>query len=332
MENYLEGFPTSESARKMLGYVSDGFYDSSYVGKWLYQVMGTEYDMALNIVESLPAQLFPETATWGLMYHEIKWGLPVRENLTFEERRRLIYQKRDCRSPLTPYRMEKYLENATGFGVHIADINDTGKYGFIAPHPNAFKAFFIGDGTLDTKQVREILNRLKQSHTIYTINDRIEIVLDNKDLEQIVLRNIRFRLCIPFWYTSNGCKVLDGTWLLDGTILLNSERNYDLRLYMKCYIGKIRTQLISGIMKRLCIRLKQNKEDAIVNRQIEICCRVKTGTKSRTKTCVAFRMNLVRECFAGAAVIQRRNLWYLDGTYNLDGTRFLNAEYKEEEI
>ena len=27
--------------------------------------------------EDLPAQLFPETATWGLMYHEIKWGLGI---------------------------------------------------------------------------------------------------------------------------------------------------------------------------------------------------------------------------------------------------------------
>ena len=43
MERFdLENFPTSESAKKMLGYVSDGFYDSSYVGKWLFQVMGIE--------------------------------------------------------------------------------------------------------------------------------------------------------------------------------------------------------------------------------------------------------------------------------------------------
>ena len=49
----LENFPTSESAQKMLSYVSDGFYDESYVGKWLFQVMGMEYDKALEIVENL---------------------------------------------------------------------------------------------------------------------------------------------------------------------------------------------------------------------------------------------------------------------------------------
>lgn len=89
----LEQFPTSESAKRMLSYVTPGFYDNSYVGKWLYQVMGLEYDDARKLAEELQYQMFPETATWGLMYHEIKWGLPVRTNLSYEERRQLIYQK-----------------------------------------------------------------------------------------------------------------------------------------------------------------------------------------------------------------------------------------------
>ena len=44
----LELFPTSESALKMLSYVTPGFYDKSYVGKWMFQVMGLEYDKALK--------------------------------------------------------------------------------------------------------------------------------------------------------------------------------------------------------------------------------------------------------------------------------------------
>ena len=149
-EKELEQFPSSESARKMLSYVTQGFYDKSYVGKWLFQVMGLEYDEAVRILEELPKQFFPETATWGLMYHEIKWGLPVREHLEYEERRRLIYQKRDLKSPMTPYKMEQYLKNAVGFEVHVSDVNDAGKFGFLPEHPNVFKLDFIGDGTLDT--------------------------------------------------------------------------------------------------------------------------------------------------------------------------------------
>lgn len=138
----LELFPTSESALKMLSYVTPGFYDKSYVGKWMFQVMGLEYDTALKLAEELPQQFFPETATWGLCWHEIKWGLPVQENISYQERRQAIYEKRDYHSPMTPYIMERYLENATGFTVHIADCHDAGPLKYKPPHPKIFKAFF----------------------------------------------------------------------------------------------------------------------------------------------------------------------------------------------
>lgn len=231
MEKFdLGNFPTSESAKRMLGYVSDGFYDESYVGKWMFQVMGLEYDESMKILEELPAQFFPETATWGLMYHEIKWGLPVRNNLSYEERRMLIYQKRDYRAPMTPYQMEWYLKDTTGFEVHITDVNDPGEEGFAAPHPNVFKVYFLEnladfeEKTLDPKQIRGILNRLKQSHTSYTINDRIESNFDNRNLERIALRKVRFAITLPFWYEY----VYDGSWLLDGSVILGMKRRYGL--------------------------------------------------------------------------------------------------------
>ncbi len=177
MEKFdLENFPTSVSANKMLGFVSGGFYDKSYVGKWLYQVMGLEYDKALKMAEELPYQMFPETATWGLMYHEMKWGLPVREHLTYEERRKLIYQKRDVKAPMTPYRIEEYLKNVTDFEVHVADVHDSGIYNYKDSHPNRFKVTFLGKGTLDAGAVRETLNRIKQSHTDFILNEHIDVL------------------------------------------------------------------------------------------------------------------------------------------------------------
>lgn len=196
MEKFdLENFPISESAKKMLSYVSDGFYDESYVGKWLFQVMGAEYDKILEIVEDLPAQYFPETATWGLMYHEIKWGLPVRMNLSHEERRRQIYLKRDYRTPMTPWQMERYLVDATDFEVHVADINDPGEYGFVSSHPNMFKVYFVGEETLDTKRVFEIIDGLKQSHTTYKVQDRINLSIEHLK-NAMRLRNVCLHISI----------------------------------------------------------------------------------------------------------------------------------------
>lgn len=220
----LESFPTSASARRMLSYVSEGFYDKSYVGKWIYQAMGLEYDAALEIVEDFPNQFFPETATWGLAYHEVKWGLPVRENLSYEDRRRLIYLKRDCRAPMTPYRMEEYLKEATGFAVRIADVNDPGEYGFIAPHPNVFKAYFLGEGTLDSKLAHSILDRLKQSHTVYKINDRAEMQIDNTELEDAVLKRVCFAIRLPFL----PFRTYNGTSRYDGQTRYDARRRYKL--------------------------------------------------------------------------------------------------------
>ena len=65
----------------MMSYISENFYEKSYVMKWCQQVMGLEWDEVEKVIqEELPRQFFPETATWGLMYHEQKWQLPVRTN------------------------------------------------------------------------------------------------------------------------------------------------------------------------------------------------------------------------------------------------------------
>ena len=41
----LEHFPTSQSAQRMMSRISP-IYGKSYVGKWLFQVMGLEWDDA----------------------------------------------------------------------------------------------------------------------------------------------------------------------------------------------------------------------------------------------------------------------------------------------
>lgn len=165
----LENFPTSESGKKMLESVSSEFYAKSYVAKWLYQVMGMEWDEITAKIDELPAQFFPETATWGLKYHEIMWHLPVREDLSYEERRQLIATKETEKKPVTPAMMEEYVSNATGFNVVISDYHDTGPYNFVPEHPNQFAVYFIGHQFLDRKKAYAAIDQIKQSHTSYSI-------------------------------------------------------------------------------------------------------------------------------------------------------------------
>lgn len=166
----LENFPTSEAGKRMLQSVSEEFYAKSYVAKWLYQVMGMEWDEIEDKIDELPAQFFPETATWGLKYHEIMWHLPVREDLPYEERRQLLAAKETDKKPVIPATMEEYVSNATGFEVVISDYHDPGPYNFVPEHPNQFAVYFIGYQPLDREKAYEAIDQIKQSHTTYKIS------------------------------------------------------------------------------------------------------------------------------------------------------------------
>jgi len=163
----IENFPTSRAAKRMMSAISEEFYRDSYVMKWLNQVMGMEWDDAVRIIEEeLPKQFFPETATWGLFYHEIKWQLPVRENLSYEERRKLIYQKRDADTPMIPYMMEQYIRNVLGVEVQVMDCHDPGEYGYSPAHPNMFKVVVNSGRELNVTDLLEEFSKIKQSHTV----------------------------------------------------------------------------------------------------------------------------------------------------------------------
>ena len=349
MEKFdLENFPVSESAKNMIASVSDGFYDNSYVGKWLYEVMGQEYDTAREMAEDILNQLFPETATWGLIYHEIKWGLPVRENLSYEERRKLIYKKRDYRAPMTPYRMETYLKNATGFDVFVADCHDSGIYNFQPTHPNIFKAFFTGEGTLDSKAAHNMLAKLKQSHTTYIVNDYTSFVIDSSNLEKMLLKNIRISARIPFWRT----RLFDGSEIMDGSQLMNAEREYDLRLGIMYREGEFQTNetaILAVVAMAAKVPLSEQMNTERVTTAIRIdfwrslyfdgsilmdgkrsmdFSRQEIKTTGKIKTSV----QSVSEEFGNATVTSRRNLAYFDGSLKMNGSRLMNSINRKEAI
>lgn len=117
----LENFPTSESAKRMLNTVTNCFYERSYVGKWIYQVMGREMDDAIAKYNELQLQIFPETATWGIVYHEQKYGIPINPALPLEERRAEIIRRRDIHSPMNPARIEEIVKGLTNAEVEVTE-------------------------------------------------------------------------------------------------------------------------------------------------------------------------------------------------------------------
>lgn len=195
----LEYFPSSEAGKRMLDTVSNGFYDNSYVGKWLFQVMGLEMDDARKIIEELPYQAFPETATWGLRYHEQKYGLPVREGLAYEERRRFIYQKRDERTPMNPYRMEVIMENITGRKAHVDDES--------GPVNTFTLEFESGNNGVDVTAAIKKLKAIKQSHVAFTV--RFTAVAHIELCGRVERYESRYPICGTVPGVSTGLQLMD---------------------------------------------------------------------------------------------------------------------------
>lgn len=156
----IEHFPTNPTALRMMSRISP-IYDRSYVGKWIFEVMGTDMGDVRLRFEELRAQAFPETATWGLMYWEQRYGLPVGSGLAdIEARRRRVLGRRRSRTPMNPKRVEHILSELTGREVVITE--NVADYTFgveIKP----------GDNAIDIGEAMRRLKQIKPSHQAYRL-------------------------------------------------------------------------------------------------------------------------------------------------------------------
>lgn len=171
----LEQFPTSETAKELLESVTKGWYDQSYVGKWLYQVMGISLDQVKERYLDLSKQFFVESATWGLAYHEQKYGLPIRQELSPEERRFLIIQRMKKKGAMSPYNIEQLIERQLGLHAQVSDIHDPGSFSFYPDHPNIFHVVIWEDNKnsmLNYPAVESLICQVKQSHTQFSVEHR----------------------------------------------------------------------------------------------------------------------------------------------------------------
>lgn len=157
----LDNFPSSEAGKRMIGNVSEEWYDRSYVGKWLFQIMGEEIDNASRIISELQAQSYLDTATWGLCYYEEKYSLPVREDLSYEERRSIIKMYRSTVRSSNPEVLRTTAEEATGRHCEIDEYADAFTF---------WITVFQGESGYSLEELIKALNNAKQSHMSYGIS------------------------------------------------------------------------------------------------------------------------------------------------------------------
>lgn len=163
----LEKFPTSPAAKRMMKTVSP-VYDKSYVGKWIFQVMGMEADEAWVFFEELRLQAFPETATWGIVYWEQRYHIVPDDNLTIEERRQRVIIKRGRRAPMNPARIERFTRDVTGREAIITEHGED--YIF-------FISILPGESEVDYSELIKTIRSVKPSHLSFRVLFQTDIRL-----------------------------------------------------------------------------------------------------------------------------------------------------------
>lgn len=128
---------TSPKGKQMIQQITP-IYQKSIIEQTIYEAIGSEFDSAEELGKEVMLQLFPQTATWGLIFWEKRVGLLSDSNEDIERRRRKVIAKLQSRHIITPERMAMILKNYTGADILITEniepytfeVKLTGKEGF----------------------------------------------------------------------------------------------------------------------------------------------------------------------------------------------------------
>lgn len=147
----------SPQGQKMIDMVTP-IYDRSYVGLWLFEVMGRRFDEIQKIVDEFPEQSSPQTATWAIDYWEQEYGITPDNSIPLARRRALIMAAKQGRGPFTPARLKAIAEAITGMSARV--VENAGPYTF-----SVYLSAMTGD---DQKLIAEV-NRIKPAHLTFNL-------------------------------------------------------------------------------------------------------------------------------------------------------------------
>ena len=161
VDNLRSQIITSEAADRMLNRVSP-IYDDSYVGLWVFEAIGREYDDLHELISSFPAQAFPDTATWAIELWEKRYDIVPDSSLSLEERRKKVISAIGISKPFTPYILEKLLSDMTGRRAIVEDV--VGPYTF-----GVYLESTVEQHDTDFSAICSTIERYKPSHLSYEI-------------------------------------------------------------------------------------------------------------------------------------------------------------------
>jgi len=149
----------SPKGRKFLGYISP-IYEQSAIMQTIIDTIGQEWDDVNELVDEVCNQLFPQTATWGIVYWENLLGIPRNDSFPIEQRRTRILTQLQTRWPVTRERMEQIVRTYSG-----------DKQAYISQFFNEyrFEVLFNPVKSIDLKTVNEVVSETKPAHLDFSL-------------------------------------------------------------------------------------------------------------------------------------------------------------------
>lgn len=150
---------TSTKGKQFLEYISP-IYEQSIIMQAIMEAIGTEWDKAEKLTDEVLAQLFPQTATWGIIYWEWLLGIPPSDSLSIEQRRARVLTQMQTRWPMTKERMEQLVRTFS-----------QDKQAYIRQFFNEyrFEVLFNLTQPVDLGRVYEVIEEAKPAHLSYSL-------------------------------------------------------------------------------------------------------------------------------------------------------------------
>lgn len=148
------------TAQRIIDFVSP-IYGDSYVGLWLYEVIGFAIGEIAEIAEQLRYETNPNTTELLMSYWEEHYGLHPDSNMTMEQRRARLLDKIRYRAPANPKRLAAAMETVLGVPVDITE----------RVAKNTFQVDILG-AVADFKKLLhalDVLEKRKPAHLIYKV-------------------------------------------------------------------------------------------------------------------------------------------------------------------
>ena len=299
----------SIKGQRLISYISP-IYEQSRIMQAIFEAIGEEFNNSYEQLEDIKKQLFPQTATWGLVYWEQRLGLPTNYSESLNVRRGKVIAKLQTKYPMNPANMANIIKNYTGSEVLIVE----------NVKPYTFEVIVDIDNINNNNDMKKIVNKIKPSHLAWLPNFAIKFTNKEEFNANVINRfNLNFRGNIPL--------VLDGTWLLNGESLLNGYEVY----WEPIKVGSTNRFFLLQNEKfnirhflNLTMKTLNNNSYYIVN-NFDIKPRNVNNFISVNKIKLQEQQK-INNCNLRI----EKNLWFLDGSCSLNGSKLLSAEIIEE--